>query len=236
MDASELYWLAGLLEGEGTFLAGPPSSAAVPFIRVEMTDQDVVEHVAVLIERRVHQHPPRTEQRKPSMSTTIKGAGAAHFMRLVRPLLGERRRRQVDRALARPHSERVRWVRRAEQCSAADCARPARTRGLCKQHYGSWWKACRQGQTSAFTPHGPLLPVATLVVPLPSDPGATPWLAGLLEGEGTFASKGGYPAISVNMCDRDVVARAAELMGIGETRVRERFIRGASCAGGAGHT
>jgi len=40
------------------------------------------------------------------------------------------------------------------------------------------------------------------------------WLAGLLEGEGTFdAHRGKYPRIRVGMTDRDVVGRAATLMG-----------------------
>jgi hypothetical protein len=44
------------------------------------------------------------------------------------------------------------------------------------------------------------------------------WLAGLLEGEGTFdLHRGKYPRIRVGMKDRDVVGRAATLLG---TRVR----------------
>jgi hypothetical protein len=40
------------------------------------------------------------------------------------------------------------------------------------------------------------------------------WLAGLLEGEGTFdAHRGKYPRIRLAMTDRDVVGRAASLMG-----------------------
>lgn len=40
------------------------------------------------------------------------------------------------------------------------------------------------------------------------------WLAGLLEGEGTFdLHRGKYPRIRVGMTDRDVVGRAATLMG-----------------------
>lgn len=40
------------------------------------------------------------------------------------------------------------------------------------------------------------------------------WLAGLLEGEGTFdLHKGRYPRVRVAMSDRDVVGRAASLMG-----------------------
>lgn len=40
------------------------------------------------------------------------------------------------------------------------------------------------------------------------------WLAGLLEGEGTFdLHRDRYPRIRVGMTDRDVVGRAASLMG-----------------------
>ena len=108
MDDSDLYWLAGLLEGEGTFLPGPPSAPTAPIIRVVMTDGDIVERAASLFGRRVQHHPPREAHHLPSMSTTIKGAAAAHLMRLLRPVLGTRRQAQVDLALARPHSERVR--------------------------------------------------------------------------------------------------------------------------------
>lgn len=40
------------------------------------------------------------------------------------------------------------------------------------------------------------------------------WLAGLLEGEGTFdLHRGKYPRVRVAMTDRDVVGRAATLLG-----------------------
>lgn len=40
------------------------------------------------------------------------------------------------------------------------------------------------------------------------------WLAGLLEGEGTFdLQRGKYPRVRVAMTDRDVVGRAATLLG-----------------------
>ena len=42
----------------------------------------------------------------------------------------------------------------------------------------------------------------------------TIWLAGLLEGEGAFdLHRGKYPRIRVGMTDRDVVGRAATLLG-----------------------
>jgi hypothetical protein len=48
------------------------------------------------------------------------------------------------------------------------------------------------------------------------------WLAGLLEGEGCFTLSRGeansYPVISLKLCDRDIVERAARQLGAGEIR------------------
>src|ERR1051325_8300115 len=38
------------------------------------------------------------------------------------------------------------------------------------------------------------------------------WLAGLLEGEGSFIADGRFPKIALKMNDRDVVQRAQELL------------------------
>ena len=53
LKALTLFWLAGILEGEGSFLARPPSSPNSPAIRLPMTDVDVVERVAAIFERAV---------------------------------------------------------------------------------------------------------------------------------------------------------------------------------------
>lgn len=39
------------------------------------------------------------------------------------------------------------------------------------------------------------------------------WLAGLLEGEGSFGVDAGRPVVEVKMTDRDVIARAAHAFG-----------------------
>ena len=39
------------------------------------------------------------------------------------------------------------------------------------------------------------------------------WLAGLLEGEGTFRFYGATPGVRVAMTDKDIIERAAKLMG-----------------------
>src|SRR5438552_15840203 len=53
MEPSDLRWLAGLLEGEGTFLRPVPSAPRAPLIRLAMTDHDVVRRAAGLLERSV---------------------------------------------------------------------------------------------------------------------------------------------------------------------------------------
>lgn len=39
------------------------------------------------------------------------------------------------------------------------------------------------------------------------------WIAGLLEGEGYFGTKKGYPCITLNMTDEDIVRRAQTVLG-----------------------
>ncbi|WP_336628463.1 MULTISPECIES: hypothetical protein [unclassified Microbacterium] len=54
----------------------------------------------------------------------------------------------------------------------------------------------------------------TADLPIHGDRAALIWLAGLLEGEGAFdLHRQRYPRIRLQMTDRDVVDRAAQLMG-----------------------
>jgi hypothetical protein len=46
MPDTDFYWLVGLLEGEGSFIAATQTHQEM--IRVEMTDADVVQRVATL--------------------------------------------------------------------------------------------------------------------------------------------------------------------------------------------
>lgn len=100
MKDSDLYWLAGLLEGEGSFLAGPPSSPNKTRISVSMCDLDVIERVADLFG--VSYIYTRTDDR-PNHSDTyqvaVSGSNARSLMSTLRPLMGERRQGQIDAAL-----------------------------------------------------------------------------------------------------------------------------------------
>jgi len=52
------------------------------------------------------------------------------------------------------------------------------------------------------------------VTPRDIPPAEGAWLAGILEGEGSFISKG-RPRIQVAMTDQDIITRLAELTGVG---------------------
>jgi hypothetical protein len=96
----DLHWLAGLLEGEGTFLAGPPSAPRSPVIQFWMTDRDVVERAGALLDSAVMPHAPRRAHWKTTYAVRLCGPRAVVWMRRLWPLMGTRRRAQIDRAIA----------------------------------------------------------------------------------------------------------------------------------------
>lgn len=99
--SDELYWLAGFLEGEGSFMKGPPSAPNRPTISMVSTDLDVAERVARLLGVNYIQHTrPTNKKWKKQYSVLLRGAKAVAMMELLRPLMGERRRQQIDKARA----------------------------------------------------------------------------------------------------------------------------------------
>ncbi len=220
LDDQDFYWLIGLLEGEGTFVAASPSGRGIPVVRVSMTDRDVVDRVGALIDRAVIPVRKRRAHHKTPYVTTIKGAPALSLMRAIYPHVGTLRQGSIERAIASWRGHRTRWRRPAARCSASDCLRPGARRGLCARHYDRWWKAGRRGETTDF---GPLEPHVEAFGPITNgaeldDSSALAWLAGLLEGEGTFSVNRhsaaiAYPLLSLQMCDEGIVARVARLMG-----------------------
>ncbi len=100
MNSTTKHWLAGLLEGEGSFMAGPPSKPNLPIITVNMTDKDVIEKVAELFETKVCFLKRREQKWKDNYSARVKGKKAVEMMKALKPLMGERRQQQIEKALA----------------------------------------------------------------------------------------------------------------------------------------
>jgi hypothetical protein len=87
----DLLWLAGLLEGEGSFDA---QRGKYPRVRVGMTDRDVVGRAATLIGSRVRLSlKPAPYQA--TWHAEVTGSKAAEVMRAVLPFMGSRRSAKI---------------------------------------------------------------------------------------------------------------------------------------------
>ncbi|MDX2162144.1 MAG: hypothetical protein SF162_12520 [bacterium] len=99
IDLKTLHWLAGLLEGEGSFKPSPPSAPNTPAISVMMTDEDIIARVAAIFGTKYHVIKPRQEGAKIPYAVNLKGFKAYTLMRQLYPLMSKRRQAQIDRAL-----------------------------------------------------------------------------------------------------------------------------------------
>jgi hypothetical protein len=95
VNDADLVWLAGLLEGEGCF---DLHRGRYPRIRLGMTDRDVVERAADLMETRVRiaLHPAPIQA---SWHTETSGTNAVRLMRLLLPHMGTRRSAKIATVL-----------------------------------------------------------------------------------------------------------------------------------------
>lgn len=135
---AEISWLAGLLEGEGSFWtaklrAGDKWNAEraydyrYPKIVVNMTDYDVVERAAKMFGTSVYRMPLVTrngKQNKQQWRAQISGSGAANWMRILRPWMGQRRQAKIDEILEQYASiESSTEDRRKNSCQIAAAKR-----------------------------------------------------------------------------------------------------------------
>lgn len=99
MSEPEVAWLAGIVEGEGTFVAGARYG-----IVVSMTDQDVIDRLAGMTGVGQVYHNLRTAKahHKPPSSWCVRRVEhIEHVIRLIDPWLGERRKVAAQKLLDR---------------------------------------------------------------------------------------------------------------------------------------
>lgn len=101
---NELYWLAGILEGEGSFSIkkqyNKGKGRSRPWIQIGMTDKDVIERVAKLL--KVNCRGPYNINHlkwKPFYSCDVVGSRAAGWMMTLYSLLSQRRQEAIIKAL-----------------------------------------------------------------------------------------------------------------------------------------
>jgi hypothetical protein len=100
MNELEFFWLAGLLEGEGSFFKGPPSDPNGARIQIMMTDEDVIARVSKIFGMSYLATRLDREHMKPIYMTVLKVHKGVELMKQLRPLMGRRRQAQIDKAVA----------------------------------------------------------------------------------------------------------------------------------------
>ncbi len=102
IEEKTLYWLAGYLEGEGSFMKGSPSTPNQPIIIVSSTDEDVIRKVAEIFGRsyqKISNYRALERGWKQAYVVRLRVTKAVELMKVLLPLMGERRRYQIQKAL-----------------------------------------------------------------------------------------------------------------------------------------
>jgi len=199
----DIAWLTGLLEGEGIL----GMSGRSILIAVNMTDRDIIERAASLMDGHVYDLPIRAH-RKPQWRAQLKGPRAAGWMTMY-PLLGTRRREQVQRALSGWRAMRYvrvsplieRSIVEAWAAGAINKSALARRFGISRNTVYDVLVRSAAGDLRVME-YRPRSVTAIDVA----------WLAGLVEGEGNLGVNGRSLTIRIKMADHDVILRAAELL------------------------
>lgn len=108
LDTKDLYWLAGLIEGEGCFSFRSrkgarkrwPRSKDIPCIYIRMTDKDVIEKAAKLTNKKVYGPYKSKLGHKDSWSIEINGRFAIAWMMTLYPLLCQRRQNRIEEIIS----------------------------------------------------------------------------------------------------------------------------------------
>lgn len=113
VETEDIYWLAGLLEGEGCF--GAHTKTKTPRIRLNMTDLDVVERAHKLLGATCKiSRVDRSKQNpnwKDTYNFTVPGRRAAGWMMTLYSLMGERRQAKIREVLFEWQDHPVRRLR-----------------------------------------------------------------------------------------------------------------------------
>lgn len=218
-------WLAGLLEGEGSF--GFYSNRLG--FTLSMTDEDIVRRAAAMVNTTVHKLKKAAEHHKTPYAMAVRGGRAAYYLSELLPLFGARRSLVISEALAhfdaRSNARKLKAQARAAAVARYSdedllnhwAAKPVgqSMRAFCRdlgspglrnnvierlQRLGALPSAqVEEFRQLGFADFEELAPREKLA-----------WVAGLLEGEGHFRARGLTPMVSLQMTDQDVVLRFAK--------------------------
>src|SRR3990167_6154067 len=94
LSDTDKAWLAGLLEGEGSFMHHPTIRAAI-----RMTDEDVISKAANLIGVTYHTEPGKRIGWKRQFYFYVCGKLSLDLMKAILPWMGSRRTAAINRAI-----------------------------------------------------------------------------------------------------------------------------------------
>lgn len=151
---SRVAWLAGFLEGEGSFVSARFDGHSYPRVQMTMCDRYVLDRAMTLMPSS-HIYAV-TDKRglergwSEAWMVSVNGPPAASVMRAVLPWMGSRRTKAIDRSLAawRP----IRVAPQRSSCIVQGCWRRHAARGLCNTHYMSWSRDRAKGRPPRITP------------------------------------------------------------------------------------
>ena len=95
MKSADAIWLAGLLEGEGCF----GRKAHTPTIQLNMTDRDVVERAASIMDVALYGPYSKGDGHKDQWVACAAGRKAITVMMAIRSQMGQRRGQKIDETL-----------------------------------------------------------------------------------------------------------------------------------------
>lgn len=122
LDEVDIAWLAGLLEGEGSFMMGRNTVNEklylYPRIVITMTDCDVISKAAKMFATSVYTLPPSKDGRKQQYRAQINGYRAVVLMSRLLKYMGDRRSKKIQELIHAYGELEPTNIRRAKSCSA----------------------------------------------------------------------------------------------------------------------
>ena len=220
-DAPSVAWLAGLLEGEGSFVLCANRIA----ISLAMTDKDTIDKVCALTGARSYPVTSRAAHHKQAYVCKITGQRAQYYMQCILPYMGLRRSEKIQECLSHfdmalsARRERIAALGRVVTDSALQSAWLERDPSMSFRAFArALGVASRTKLQQRLIRLGLIPPTSDVDLPQQADEQpalegkeATAWLAGLLDGEGCFMWSKNSPIISLQMADEDIVARFCRL-------------------------
>ncbi len=96
ISREDIYYLAGLFEGEGSFRL---ASGRYPNVRIGMTDGDIIDKVKSILGVDNNIMIEYKENFKTVYRLDMRGQSAIEFMKMIYPLMGIRRKSKIEQIL-----------------------------------------------------------------------------------------------------------------------------------------